>query len=75
MVSLYLLKRMKQRRNKHNLDSKISKDSRICPRCKSNDISPDFSIESYAKSSFFNNYKCNNCGYKGQFFPEIKRKE
>ena len=46
---------------------------RICPKCKSTDISPDLSIQSYGQGSFFNGYKCNKCGYSGQLFPEIKK--
>lgn len=44
---------------------------RICPKCRSTDISPDLSAESYGKGSMFNAYKCNKCGYKGEFFPEV----
>lgn len=47
---------------------------RICPRCKSTDISSDLSAQAYGKGSFFNSYKCNKCGYSGQFFPEIIEK-
>ncbi len=47
---------------------------RICPRCKSTDISSDLSAQAYGKGSFFNEYKCNDCGYTGQFFPEIVEK-
>ena len=47
----------------------------ICPRCKSLDISPDFSVEAFGKGSFFNQRKCNNCEFKGQFFPEIEKKK
>ncbi|MCK4521187.1 MAG: hypothetical protein KAU20_01345 [Nanoarchaeota archaeon] len=48
---------------------------KICPKCKSTDISPDLSVQSYAQGSFFNQYKCNDCGYNGQFFPEVNEKE
>ncbi|MBD3361599.1 hypothetical protein GF358_02275 [Candidatus Woesearchaeota archaeon] len=44
---------------------------RICPKCKSTNISKDLSKEAYAKGSFFNQYKCNDCGYTGEFFPEV----
>lgn len=47
--------------------------TKICPRCGSKDISPDFSKESYGKGTFFNSWKCNKCGYKGQFFIEIEK--
>jgi predicted RNA-binding Zn-ribbon protein involved in translation (DUF1610 family) len=42
---------------------------RICPECNSTDVSPDMSAESYAKG-LLNQWKCNNCGYSGLFFPE-----
>ncbi len=47
---------------------------RICPKCKSKDVSADLSAQSYAQGSFFNQYKCNKCGHTGQFFPEISKK-
>ncbi|MBN2368453.1 hypothetical protein JXC34_05535 [Candidatus Woesearchaeota archaeon] len=46
--------------------------SRICPKCKSKDISPDLSAQSYARGSIFNQFKCNACGYTGEFFPEVE---
>ena len=48
---------------------------RICPKCKSTDVNADMSIQSFAQGTFFNQYKCNKCGYIGQFFPEIVEKE
>jgi len=48
--------------------------TQICPKCKSQDISPDMSVDSYGQGSFFNAYKCNKCGYSGQFFPEVDEK-
>jgi len=45
-----------------------------CPKCGSKDISPDLSKEAYGKGSFFSSWKCNKCGYNGQFFVEIKGK-
>lgn len=47
----------------------------ICPKCKSNNVSPDFSVQSFAQGSVFNKHKCNNCGYAGMFFPEIDKKQ
>jgi len=44
---------------------------RICPKCKSTDIHADLSTQAFTKGSFFNEYTCNNCGYTGQFFPEV----
>ncbi|MBR9701269.1 hypothetical protein GOV11_05390 [Candidatus Woesearchaeota archaeon] len=43
---------------------------RFCPRCKSEDISPDLSVNAIGKGSIFNSYICNKCGYSGEFFPE-----
>lgn len=42
---------------------------RICPECQSTDTQPDLSADSYAKG-FFNQWRCNACGYTGLFFPE-----
>lgn len=47
----------------------------ICPKCKSRDVSPDLSLEAYSSGSLFNSYKCNNCGYSGQFFIEFDEEE
>ncbi len=44
---------------------------RICPKCKSKNVSPDFSIKTFGEKSEFNKFKCNNCGYSSIFFPEI----
>jgi ribosomal protein S27AE len=45
----------------------------ICPRCKSTDISNDFSNAGMVATGLFNNRKkCNNCGYSSDFFPEIE---
>lgn len=51
-----------------------NKTKRICPKCKSEDISSDLSAHSFAQGSIFNQYKCNKCGYAGMFFPEINKK-
>jgi len=48
-----------------------AKRVRICPKCKSKNISPDFSRQTFGEQSEFNAYKCNECGYRGSFFPEI----
>jgi len=45
--------------------------ARICPKCKCKNLKKDFSIESFARGSVFNDYVCNECGYSGQFFPEV----
>jgi hypothetical protein len=46
---------------------------KICPKCKSKDISPDLSSSAYGKGSIFNAYKCNKCGFSGEFFPEEEK--
>ena len=46
---------------------------RFCPKCKSKNVSPDFSIKTFGEKSEFNKYKCNNCGFSSIFFPEILR--
>lgn len=45
----------------------------ICPKCKSNNVSPDFSLRTFGEKSEFNKVKCNKCGYSSIFFPEIKK--
>ena len=43
---------------------------RMCPECKSTNVSPDMSADSYSKG-LLNQYKCNDCGFSGIGFPEI----
>jgi predicted RNA-binding Zn-ribbon protein involved in translation (DUF1610 family) len=47
----------------------------ICPKCKSRDIVPDISLDAYSSGTLANSYKCNNCGYTGQFFIEFDEEE
>ena len=47
---------------------------RICPKCKSKNVSPDFSRQTFGEQSEFNANKCNKCGYRGIFFPVISKK-
>jgi uncharacterized OB-fold protein len=42
---------------------------RLCPMCQSTDTQPDLSADSYAKG-LLNQWRCNNCGHTGLFFPE-----
>ena len=49
------------------------KYTRICPKCKSKNVSPDFSPQTFGEQSEFNAYKCNECSYRGIFFPEIDK--
>lgn len=46
----------------------------ICPKCKSRDVSPDMDIKLHG-GMFANAFKCNNCGYSGQFFIEFDEEE
>ena len=52
----------------------IKKSIRICPKCKSSDVSPDFSRQTFGEQSEFNTHKCNKCGYRSVFFPENNKK-
>lgn len=48
----------------------------ICPKCKSVDVSIDFSNPGLISAGYINVLKvCNNCGYKSNLFPEIKISE
>ena len=51
----------------------IKKSVRICPKCKSKNVSPDFSRQTFGEQSEFNAHKCNKCGYRGIFFPEVNK--
>ena len=50
-----------------------TKHIRICPKCKSKNVSPDFSLQTFGEKSEFNKWKCNKCGYSSIFFPEVKK--
>jgi len=50
-----------------------TKNMRICPKCRSEDVSPDFSRQTFGEQSEFNAHKCNKCGYRGILFPEITK--
>ena len=52
----------------------MKKSKRICPKCGSDDISPDFSRQTFGEQSEFNTHKCNKCGYRSVFFPENNKK-
>ncbi len=51
-----------------------TKHMRICPKCKSKNVSPDFSLKTFGEKSEFNKWKCNKCGYSSIFFPELSKK-
>jgi predicted RNA-binding Zn-ribbon protein involved in translation (DUF1610 family) len=48
---------------------------RVCPKCLSTDVVRDLSLESYGKGTFFNQFKCNKCGFTGIVFPEVRQNE
>lgn len=50
-----------------------TKHVRICPKCKSDDVSSDFSRQTFGEQSEFNTHKCNKCGHRSIFFPEIDK--
>lgn len=52
-------------------NTKKDKYVKICPQCKSKNVSPDFFIKTFGEKSEFNKYKCNNCGFNSTFFPEV----
>lgn len=46
----------------------------ICPKCNSTDVKTDFSNPTLVATGLFNNSKvCNDCGYSGNFFPEVQK--
>ncbi len=51
------------------------KSVKICPKCKSVDIDSDLTASSAFGMASFDNFKCNKCGYSGQFFPEVDKKK
>jgi hypothetical protein len=49
-----------------------SKSVMICPKCNSSNISNDFSSPGLVGTGLFDSAKvCNNCGYRGDFFPVV----
>ena len=50
--------------------------ARICPKCKSDDVSHDWSNPATVDSGLVNViYRCNNCGHAGMVFPEVPESE
>lgn len=43
---------------------------RVCPKCGSSDVSKDLSLVALLGGG--GGFECRNCGYKGQFFPEVE---
>ena len=54
---------------------KMGRKMAICPKCRSIDVSNDFSNAGAVNFGFLNRKKCNNCGYSGAFFPEVSEDE
>jgi len=48
-------------------------EERICPKCKSRNVSNDMSTMAYGGGSIFNSFVCNDCGNSGIFFSAIKK--
>ena len=48
---------------------------RICPKCKSTDVSDDMSNPTIKFIGQIENMVCNNCGYAASFFPEAPPSE
>jgi predicted RNA-binding Zn-ribbon protein involved in translation (DUF1610 family) len=46
----------------------------VCPKCKSKNINHLMDARTIGIGSFANEYHCEDCGYEGMFFPEIKGK-
>ena len=44
---------------------------RICPKCKSYNVSLDMTTETLMGQSTLRHFKCNECGFISAFFPEI----
>ncbi len=52
------------------------KKTKYCPVCNSTDISADFSNPGAVRTGLFHNsFKCNNCGYTNNFFPEDEKQK
>ncbi|MBI2658030.1 hypothetical protein HYX08_05045 [Candidatus Woesearchaeota archaeon] len=43
---------------------------KICPKCRSKDITTDWSDTMLGKPTL-SKYKCNKCGYESRIFPEV----
>lgn len=52
----------------------MEKSKRICPKCKSTDVTNDWSISNIAREFANPTFKCIKCGFVGTFFPEIVEK-
>ncbi|MBI2451546.1 hypothetical protein HYV50_00540 [Candidatus Pacearchaeota archaeon] len=55
------------------VNKNIRKDKYVimCPKCNSTDVQTDFSNPAMVESGMFINSRvCNNCGYRGDFFPK-----
>ena len=48
---------------------------KFCPYCNSPDVSVDFSNAGMIAAGSIGQHRCNNCGYIGSFFPEMRKSE
>ena len=61
--------------NKLNEKQEEGYYTKICPKCGSLDIKTDFSKPEIWAMGQPAIYKCGNCKYKGNIFPEVKKEE
>ncbi|MGM5481699.1 MAG: hypothetical protein ACQESE_04805 [Nanobdellota archaeon] len=57
------------------MKSKREEYVRICPKCNSIDVSDDMSNPAIKYIGQIESMVCNNCGFTGTIFPEVKRSE
>ena len=55
--------------------SKEEKYVRVCPQCKSSDVAIDRYNSLQPAMGLLAVYRCNKCGYLGNYFPEVKLSE
>ena len=56
----------------------IKRKVKFCPKCKSADVATDYSAPSMTTWMIVGGpiwYKCNNCGFRSQIFPEKESKK
>jgi hypothetical protein len=50
---------------------KVNKFVKFCPKCHSKNMSNDWSNPALVRMGVFNGGVCEDCGYAGNFFPEV----
>ncbi len=48
---------------------RLELSDRVCPKCGSRDIRRDMLVNALVRDMAQNDFICNKCGYRGQFFP------